>query len=93
MQEYADVFEKPGPPVSRSVDHRIDLLDPAALPPKPRLYRMSDDELQAVKTTIDDYLSRGWIRPSISPYGAPVIVIRKKTGELRIVIDYRLLNK
>ena len=38
-------------------------------------------------------MAKGWIRPSASPYGAPVIVIRKKTGELRIMIDYRLLNK
>ena len=54
---------------------------------------MSEEELSAVKRTIGDYLEKGWIRPSTSPYGAPVIVIRKKTGELRIVIDYRMLNK
>ena len=54
---------------------------------------MSEDELLAVKRTISDYVDKGWIRPSSSPYGAPVLVIKKKTGELRIVIDYCLLNK
>ena len=93
LTEYADVFEPPSKPVSRPIDHRIDLIDPTAPPPRSRLYRMSEDELAAVKSTIDDYIDKGWIRPSTSPYGAPVIVIRKKTGELRIVIDYRLLNK
>ena len=93
LSEYTDVFEAPGKPIARAVDHRIDLLDPTAPPPRPRLYRMSEDELLAVKCTISDYIDKGWIRPSSSPYGAPVLVIRKKTGELRIVIDYRLLNK
>lgn len=37
-------------------------------------------------------MAKGWIRPSSSPYGAPIIFIRKKTGELRMVIDYRALN-
>ena len=93
MEEYDDIFQPPGEPISRAIDHRIELENPAAAPPKTRLYRMSEDEQQAVKKTLDEYIANGWIRPSTSPYGAPVIVIRKKTGELRIVIDYRLLNK
>ena len=56
LSEYADVFEPPGPPVSRAIDHRIDLVDESAIPSKPRLYRMSKDELAAVKANIDDYL-------------------------------------
>ena len=54
---------------------------------------MSEEELVAIKKTLSEYMDNGWIRPSTSPWGAPVIVIKKKTGELRIVIDYRLLNK
>ena len=88
-----DVFEAPVKPVTRAVDHRIDLIDPMAPPPPPQLYRMSEDELLAVKYTISDYIDKGWIRPSSSPYGAPLLVIRKKMGELCIVIDYHLLNK
>ena len=93
LSEYADVFEAPGKPVARAVDHRIDLLDPMAPLPHPWLYRISEDELLAVKHTISDYIDKGWIKPSSSSYGALVLVIRKKMGELHIVIDYCLLNK
>ena len=72
------MFEAPSKPVARAVDHRIDLIDPTALPPCPRLYRMSEDELFAVKCTISDYIDKGWIRPNSRPYGAPVLVIQKK---------------
>ena len=72
------MFEAPGKPVARAVDHRIDLLDPTTPPPHPRLYRMSEDKLLAVKHTISDYIDKGWIRPSSSPYGAPVLIIQKK---------------
>ena len=57
--------------------------------PWPQLYCMSKEELTAVKSTIADYLQKGWIHPSASPYGAPVIVIHKKDGALQICIDYR----
>ena len=62
-------------------------------PPQPRLYHMSEEEYAAIKSTIADYLEKGWIRLSASPYGAPVIVIRKKDGALCICIDYWLFNK
>ena len=87
------MFEAPGKPVARAVDHRIDLIDPMAPPPCPWLYRMSEDELLAVKCTISGYIHKGWIIPSSSPYWVPVLVIHKKTGELCIVIDYHLLSK
>ena len=54
---------------------------------------MSEEELAAVKSMIADYLQKGWIHPSASPYGALVIVICKKDGALHICIDYWLLNK
>ena len=87
------MFETPGKPVARAVDHRMDLIDPAAPPPYPWLYRISEDELLAVKHTISDFTNKGWIRPSSSPYRAPVLVICNKRGELCTVIDYCLLNK
>ena len=54
---------------------------------------MSEEELADVKSTIADYLQKGWIHPSASPYDAPVIVIHKKDRALHICIDYWLLNK
>ena len=42
---------------------------------------------------LDEYLEKGWIRPSCSPYGDPIVFIWKKTGELHMVVDYRALNR
>ena len=91
LTEYDDVFEAPGKPLSRAVEHRINLINPTAPLPFPRLYRWSEDEFLTVKYTISDYIDKGLIRPSSSPYGASVLVIHKKGGELHIAIDYHLL--
>lgn len=53
---------------------------------------MSPFELEESRVQVEDYLARGYIRPSISPYGAPILFARKKNGKLRICIDYRALN-
>ena len=66
------MFEAFGKPKARAMDHRIDLIDPTAPPPCPRLYRILEDELLALKCTISDYIDKGWIRPSSSPYRALV---------------------
>ena len=88
------MFKALSKPVTRAVDHRIDLIDPTAPPLHAQLYRISENELFAMKCAISDYLDKGWIRPSSSSYGAPVLVIyKKKMEELCIVIDYHLLNK
>jgi hypothetical protein len=56
-------------------------------------YRMSTPELQELKMKLKELLDLGLIRPSVSPWGAPVIFIRKKDGLWRLCIDYRQLNK
>ncbi|GBG60262.1 hypothetical protein CBR_g4215 [Chara braunii] len=62
--------------------------EPAAeQPPDPRI-----EELEVLRTQLDDLIDKGWIRPSCSPYGAPVLFVRKKNKELRLCIDYRKLN-
>ncbi|GBG63270.1 hypothetical protein CBR_g37356 [Chara braunii] len=53
---------------------------------------MSEEELEALRAQLDDLLAKGWIRPSGSPYGAPVLFVRKKNKDLRLCIDYRKLN-
>ena len=92
VTEYSDVFEPPGMPAERDTVHRIEL-EPGSVPPYKRQYRVSAAELAEVRRQLDEYLEKGWIRPSCSPYGAPIVFIRKKTGELRMTVDYRALNR
>ena len=79
--------------MERPIKHCIDLLDVHKQPPKLRLYRMSEEELAEVKRQLKECMELGWIHPSTSPYGAPVLLFRKKEGTLHMCIDYRLLNK
>ena len=91
VSEYSDVFEPPGMPVEREINHNIEL-EPGAAPQNHCKHRISAAELAKVRRQLDEYLEKGWIRPSSSPYGAPIVFIRKKTGELRMTVDYRALN-
>ena len=54
---------------------------------------MAPAELKELKDNLKDLLDKGFIRPSISPWGAPMLFVRKKAGSLRMCIDYRQLNK
>ena len=54
---------------------------------------MAPAELKELKEQLKDLLDKGFIRPSISPWGAPVLFVKKKDGSLRMCIDYRQLNK
>ena len=73
------------------VAHRIVEL-PNTRPPSRPAFRMSAQEVETLKKQIDVLLENGFIRPSSSPYGAPVMFVPKPDGSLRFVIDYRLLN-
>ena len=68
-------------------------MDENATPPRHKQYHLSANELEVVQQHVDDMLAKGWIRPSVSPYGAPILFARKKTGELRMYVDFRSLNK
>ena len=93
QQDFADVFAPPsGLPPDRGVEHVIPLL-PDSQPPFQRMYRLAPSELQEVQRQITDLLSKQLIEPSTSPYGASILFVEKKTGELRMVVDYRALNK
>jgi hypothetical protein len=94
VREFADVFpeELPGMPPERELDFTIDL-KPGTEPITRMPYRMSTLELQDLKMQLKDLLDLGLICPSVSPWGAPVIFIRKKDGSWRLFIDYHQLNK
>ena len=95
LNEFGDVFPSELPselPPSRDVDHRIELTQ--STPPTPRaIYRMSPTELDELKKQLDELLAAGFIQPSKSPFGAPVLFVKKKDGSMRMCIDYRDLNK
>jgi len=93
QQHYAGVFAEPsGLPPDRGVAHVIPLL-PDSRPPFQRMYRLSPSELQEVQRQITDLLSKQLIEPSTSLFGAPILFVEKKTGDLRMVVDYRALKK
>ena len=96
MDEIPVVREFPydiaGLPLDRDVEFTIDLIlgtEPISIPP----YRMAPEELRELKVQLEELLSKGFIRPSISPWGAPVLFVKKKDGSLRLCIDYRQLNR
>ncbi|WVZ22654.1 hypothetical protein V8G54_001198 [Vigna mungo] len=94
VEEYANVFpeEIPGLPPSREVDFTIDLM-PGAGPVSMAPYRMAPAELAELKKQIEELLEKKFIRPSVSPWGAPVLLVKKKDGSSRLCVDYRQLNK
>nr|CAE02081.2 OSJNBa0074B10.9 [Oryza sativa Japonica Group] len=94
VQDYPDVFPEdlPGMPPKRDIEFRIDLV-PGTNPIHKRPYRMAANELAEVKKQVDDLLQKGYIRPSTSLWGAPVIFVEKKDHTQRMCVDYRALNE
>ena len=95
MEEFADVFPEKLPdglPPDRGDAMKIET-EPTADPPFRPVIRLSIAELDELRKQLDDLLSKGFIKPSTSPYGAPVLFVRKKDGTLRMCVDYRGLNK
>ncbi|GBG72145.1 hypothetical protein CBR_g11078 [Chara braunii] len=91
LEEFKDLTEPPTGTVPRPIQHRIEI-EPGSKTPKGVVYRMSPRELEELRKQLDELLEKGWIRPSSSPFGAPVLFVPKKEGELRMCIDYRGLN-
>ena len=79
VTEYSDVFEPPGMPAERDTVHRIKL-EPGSVPPYKRQYRVSAAELAEVRQQLAEYLEKGWIRPSCSPYGPPSSSFGRRLG-------------
>jgi hypothetical protein len=93
VRDFPDVFleELPRMPSEREVEFVFDLL-PGTAPISKRPYRMSVDELQELKKQLTELQEAGYIHPSSSPWGAPVLFVQKKDGSPRMCVDYRSLN-
>ena len=94
VNEFLDVFpeELPGLPPDREIEFAIDLA-PGAEPVSKAPYRMAPVEMKELAKQLQELLDKGVIRPSTSPWGAPVLFVKKKDGSMRLCIDYRELNK
>ncbi|GJS58627.1 putative reverse transcriptase domain-containing protein [Tanacetum coccineum] len=94
VKEFPDVFPEdlPGLPPVRQVEFQIDLI-PGAAPVARTPYRLAPSEMQELSNQLQELTDRGFIRPSTSPWGAPVLFVKKKDGSFRMCIDYRELNK
>jgi len=92
VNEFEDVF-KPleGLPPPRNHPFTINL-EPGATLIAREPYRMAPVELVELKKQLEDLLEMGFIRPSLSPWRAPVLFVKKKDGSMRLCIDYRGLN-
>ena len=92
--EFPDVFPddiNEFPP-NREVEFAIELV-PGSGPISITPYRMSPLEMAELKAQLEDLLGKHFIRPSVSPWGAPVLLVKKKDGSMRLCVDYRQLNK
>ena len=84
--------ELPRLPPQREIEFAIDVVSgatPASITP----YKMALMELKDLKLQLQELLEKGFIPPSVSPWGAPVLFVKKKDGTLRLCVDYRQLNK
>jgi hypothetical protein len=91
--DYPDVFpdELPGMPPDRDIEFAIEL-QPGTAPISKRPYRMPPAELVELKKQLQDLLDKGFIRPSTSPWGCPILFVKKKDESLRLCVDYRPFN-
>jgi hypothetical protein len=91
--EYPDVFpdDFPGMPPDRDIEFVIEL-QPGTTRISKRPYPMPPNELAELKVQLQDFLDKGFIRTSASPWGCPALFVKKKDHSLRLCVDYRPLN-
>ncbi|GJT62952.1 putative reverse transcriptase domain-containing protein [Tanacetum coccineum] len=94
VQDFPEVFPEdlPGIPPTRQVEFQIDLI-PGAAPVARAPYRLAPSEMKELSDQLKELSDKGFIRPSSSPWGAPVLFVKKKDGSFWMCIDYQELNK
>ncbi|GJS55043.1 putative reverse transcriptase domain-containing protein [Tanacetum coccineum] len=94
VQDFPEVFPEdlPGLPPTRQVEFQIDLV-PGAAPVARAPYRLAPSEMKELSEQLKELSDKGFIRPSSSPWGAPVLFVKKKDGSFRMCIDYRENDK
>ncbi|GKB56158.1 putative reverse transcriptase domain-containing protein [Tanacetum coccineum] len=94
VRDFPEVFPEdlPGLPPTRQVEFQIDLV-PGAAPVARAPYRLAPSEMKELSEQLQELSDKGFIRPSSSPWGAPVLFVKKKDGSFRMCIDYQELNK
>nr|GEZ99845.1 putative reverse transcriptase domain-containing protein [Tanacetum cinerariifolium] len=94
VRDFSEVFPEvlPGLPLTRQVEFQIDLI-PGAAPVARAPYRLAPSEMKELSDQLQELSDKGFIRPSSSPWGAPVLFVKKNDGSFWKCIDYRELNK
>nr|GFC71835.1 putative reverse transcriptase domain-containing protein [Tanacetum cinerariifolium] len=94
VRNFSEVFPEdlPGLSSTRPVEFQIDLV-PGVAPVARAPYRLAPSEMKELAEQLNEISDKGFIRPSFSPWGAPVLFFKKKDGSFRMCIDYRELNK
>ncbi|GJX70713.1 putative reverse transcriptase domain-containing protein [Tanacetum coccineum] len=94
VRDFSKVFPDDlyGLPPTREIEFRIDLIL-GAMPVAKSPYHLAPSELEELSGQLKELQDKGFIRPSSSPWGAPVLFVKKKDGSFRMCIDYRELNK
>jgi hypothetical protein len=88
LTEFKDIFQEVhGLPLKRDIDFSINLM-PGAAPVSKSPYRMSTPELKELQLQLEEILKKGYIHPSVSPWGALVLFMKKKDGALKLCIDF-----
>jgi hypothetical protein len=93
LKEFEYVFQEvPRLPLKRDIDFFVNLM-PGATSLSKDPYRMSTPEMKELQLHLEEILNKGYICPSVSPWGAVVLFVKKKDGMLRLCINFRQLNK
>ncbi|GJT54037.1 putative reverse transcriptase domain-containing protein [Tanacetum coccineum] len=94
VRDFPKVFsdDLSGLPPIREIEFRIELI-PGAMPVAKSPYRLAPSEMEELSGQLKELQDKGFIRPSSSPWGAPILFVKKKDGSFRMCIDYRELNK